>query len=325
MELKACEFLEVSHLLEASVPRRGKPWVWYFAAGLLFLLIVSAITHAQGGAVAMLIDLLIALLIGGFFVFATVFSSRIAKSVALEHSKLDAASELITLRRWPDAAIALQDLLSQPMRSPGARVQSLIYLAGVLGRYHRFEEAIQVYDYLLSEFAVDPQTQQALKLGRAMSFLRNDQLFDADRAISDLRRSARRNSTDEPAEGDEPSAPVQLNESAGLALLEMYRDVKTGHPDEAIAIFQKSKDDIRRQFGHRVADAYALAAKAYDLLNREPEARQAFLDATILAPLSELTRRYPEVQSLVRKFPSAAAPYAESTQLQSTSPPGAVA
>jgi len=310
MEADSPQFLHVPTLLEHSVPRPSRPWVWYFGAGLLLLLILSGLTHAQGGAVAKAVDVLIALLIGGFLVLATWFSSQLARNVAVEHGKIDGISELITLRRWQEAAVAVQDVLSQPMRSPGARVQTLIYFAGILGRYHRFEEAIEVYDYLLSEYSLDERSQQAMKLGRAMSFLRNDQLFDADRAISDLRRSARRNSVDD----SEGAAPMpQFSESAGLALLEMYRDVKTGHPEEAIQVFQVSKDDIRRQFGHRVADAYALAAKAYDLLNRDEDARQAFADATALSPLDELTRRYPEVQSLAVKYTPTPSPYAQPT------------
>lgn len=257
---------------------------------------------------AVAIDVLIALLLGGFFIFMAMLNSRIARAVNEEHARLDAASELITLRRWPEAGVALQDLLSQPMRSQGSRVQALIYLSGLLGRYHRFEDAIQVYDQLLNDYTLDPRTQHALKLGRAMNFLRNDQLFDADRAIADLRRDVRRSTVDE--EGEQATAP-QPAQSAGLALLEMYRDVKTGHPEEALQIFKQSRDDIRRQFGHRVADAYALAARAYDLLNRDDEAKQAFADATILAPLAELTRRYPEVQAVAKKYPAAPTPYGE--------------
>lgn len=219
------------------------------------------------------------------------------------------------------------------MRSQGARVQSLVFLAGVLGRYHRFEDAIHVYDYLLEDFTVDPRTEHALKLGRAMSFLRNDQLFDADRAISDLRRGVRRakasldadiadaaadveaqtKATDNSSEPSDVPAivpgPPDLNEFAGLSLLEIYRDVKTGHPLEAIELFQKSVDGIRKQYGHRVGDAYALVSLAYDLLNRDPEAKQAFEDATLMSPLQELLRRYPEVQAVANKYSASPAPY----------------
>jgi tetratricopeptide (TPR) repeat protein len=308
MEPQTPDFLDVPTLLASSHPRPHRPWIWFFAAGLLLLLILSGVTHSKGGALAVVIDVLFALSLGGFLVLAALLNARMARSVNAENARLDDASELITLRRWPEAAIALQGLLSQPMRSQGSRVQALIYLSGLLGRYHRFDDAIQVYDHLLTQYTLDPRTQHALKLGRAMNFLRNDLLFDADRAIAELRRDARRRTVDDE---DENASPPQLTESAGLALLEMYRDVKTGHPEEAIKIFSQSRNEIRRHFGHRVADAHALAARAYDLLKRDEEARQAFADATILAPLSELTRRYPEVLAVAQKYPAAPTPYAQ--------------
>ena len=122
--------------------------------------------------------------------------------------------------------------------------------------------------------------------------LREDHLFDADRALAELRRTV-------------ASAGV---ESAGLALVEIYRDVKTGHPDEAVQIFEQRLPVMRDQLGHRVADAYALAARAYDLLGREAEARDAYEKATLLAPPPELSRRYPEVQKLEGRYDPAIAP-----------------
>jgi len=99
-------------------------------------------------------------------------------------------------------------------------------------------------------------------------------------------------------------------QSAGLALLDIYRDVKTGHPDEAVEIFQERLPALRDQLGHRAGDAYYLAAKAYDLLGRGAEAARAFERATLLQPLVELERRYPEAASLSEKYQAALAPAA---------------
>ena len=88
----------------------------------------------------------------------------------------------------------------------------------------------------------------------------------------------------------------------------MFRDVKTGHPDEAIEIFSKSLPAMRQQLGNRVADAHALAAKAYDLLGDEAQAKTEYYRATLLAPAGELQRRYPEVLKLAEKYPPAVAP-----------------
>jgi tetratricopeptide (TPR) repeat protein len=136
---------------------------------------------------------------------------------------------------------------------------------------------------------VDSGGAAALRLGRTMAMLQEDHLFDADRAISELRRG--------PAAG-----------SAALALVEIYRDVKTGHPNEALDLFQEKQLLLRDQLGHRMADAYALVARACDLLGNASEAADYFRKATLLAPAGELYRRYPEVQKLEGRYSPAPAP-----------------
>jgi tetratricopeptide (TPR) repeat protein len=207
-----------------------------------------------------------------------------------EQQRLDAIEELITLRRWPEAGGLLQQQLSQPARTPQMRAQALIFLASTLVRYHRFDEAIAVHTELLDSGLLDEGSMYGVRLGRAMAMLREDSLVDADQAMSEVRRS--------------PAAP----NSAGYALVELYRDVKTGHPAEAVEIFQAKRDLFRQQLGHRVADAWALVARAYDLLGRSDEAATAYHNATLLAPVAELQRRYPEVTALEGKYPVATAP-----------------
>ena len=147
-----------------------------------------------------------------------------------------------------------------------------------------------MYDELLGHELVDPASAFGLRLGRAMALLADDHLFDADRAISELKRAA----------GDK--------NSAGLALLELYRDVKTGHSEDAVERCNQTLPVMRDELGHRVADAYALVARAYDLLGRTAEAQDAFDKATLLAPPPELYRRYPEVQKLEGRYRPAYAP-----------------
>ena len=120
--------------------------------------------------------------------------------------------------------------------------------------------------------------------------LHEDHLVDADRVISELRRGE------------------AGRESAGLALIELYREVKTGHPTEAIERFAKSLPKYQEQLGHRTGDAYALLAKAYDMLGRGDEAKAAYEKATLLTAVSELDRRYPEVATLRGKYPLAPIP-----------------
>jgi hypothetical protein len=176
------------------------------------------------------------------------------------------------------------------MRTPQGRAQGLIFLASVLARYHQFNDVIAVQDHLLGQIRFDDGTDYALRLGRAMAMLREDHLVDADRAMSELRRL------------------TPERDSAGLALLELYRDVKTGHPEEAVGVFDRAFAALREQLGHRMGDAYSLVAKAYDMLARQPEAQEMYQKATLLEDPIELERRYPEVGSLRSKYPIATAP-----------------
>jgi tetratricopeptide (TPR) repeat protein len=213
-----------------------------------------------------------------------------ARGVQREQQQMEAITELVQLRRWGEAGMMLQDLLSSPTRTPQARIQALVYLAAVLVRFHRFGDAIAVYDHLIDMDFEDDETMHALRLGRTMAILHEDRLFDADRAISELRRD-------------------RLDrESAGLYLVEIYRDVKTGHPQEAIDLFKEKLPVLRQQLGHRVADAYALITRAYDILGQAEAAQSAYEAATCLMPEAELQRRYAEVAALAGKYPPALRP-----------------
>jgi tetratricopeptide (TPR) repeat protein len=231
-------------------------------------------------AIALLSTLAVAILVGGIALF-NILTVRAARA---EHRELEAIEELLQLRYWPQAATRVQAFLSRPARSPATRAQALLFLGMLLARYHRFEDSAVVHAYLLEEVPLDDAAAHAVRLGRAMALLREDSLLDADRAIAELRRESRG------------------SQSPGLALVEIYRDVKTGHPAEAIEMFEKSLAMMRRHLGHRIADAWALAARAYDLLGRAAEATVAYQNATLLAPIAELQRRYPEIAALAPRF-----------------------
>ena len=297
-------FLDVPALLERSQPRRSPLRGVYFLGIFLLIVLISAFASSQSAQAATAVRAVSALAMLAVMGGLLLYSGYLARQHRAEQLQLEAIEELVTLRRWPQAALLLEAMLSQPTRSPHSRVQGLIYLAGVLARYHRFDDAIAVQDHLLETVNMDETTAHGLRLGRAMGMLREDHLFDADRAIADLkRRVGRENSESRPDE----TLP-QVSESAGLALVEIYRDVKTGHPTEALEIFQARLPVMRRQLGHRVADAWALAAKAHDLLGQEGEAQQAFENATLLSPAGELVRRYPEIASTAQKYRPANAP-----------------
>jgi tetratricopeptide (TPR) repeat protein len=284
-------FLDVQYLLEASEPRRPMPRIWLLAVGLLLAMLISSMLSTRADSQGQIIDAAtsgIMLLVLGGMMF---YSVRMVRLVRRETQRVEGIGEMAQLRRWSEAAAELDHYLSAPARSWGLRAQALVFLAAVLARYQRYEDAIAVYDHLLDSGMIDPAAMFTLRLGRATAMLREDHLVDADRAISELRRTR---------DGE--------THTAGLALLELYRDVKTGHHADAIERFEKSLSLIRQNLGHRTADAWALIARSLDALGRTGEAERAFRNATLLAPPGELYRRYPEVEKLRPRFTPAYAP-----------------
>ncbi len=262
----------------------------YGLIGMVMAMMMTGLLLAGGDAAQSGLRLLSAGILIGVVVGLGAMLVSTVKKLRAEQAMVEAAGELVQLRRWPQAGLVLEQILSSPSPTHGLRSQALVYLAAVLSRYHRFDDAIAVHNHLLEHDLLDPGTAFGVRLSRTMAMLREDHLFDADRAISELRRLER----------DETSA--------GLALIEIYRDVKTGHPDEAIELFESSLPTLRDQLGHRVADVYALAARAYDLRERKSEAQDAWMKATLLAPPGELLRRYPEIQAVADNYRSSPAP-----------------
>jgi tetratricopeptide (TPR) repeat protein len=283
-------FLDPHDLIEHSQPVSRAALFWYILGAFLVLILVSTMVGRQSPEAERFVKLFAAIAMLGLLVALSLLTWFLASRQREEQRRLEAIEELIQLRRWPDAAVQLQMLLSAPTRTPLARVQGLIYLSAVLARYHRYADAITVQEHLLESVNLQGGAEYALRLGRAMAMLHEERLVDADRAIAELRR----------VDGSE--------DSAGLALVEIYRDVKTGHPGEAIEIFQAKIDNLRTQLGHRVADAWALVARAYDMVGHTNLAAAAYTNATLLAPIAELSRKYNEVAALTGKYAPATAP-----------------
>jgi hypothetical protein len=282
--------LDPNELISTSQTVRGGEWFWLIAGSFVLVLLIASWASSQNANVASMVRLLggagmIAAAIGMAF-----YTRHVAGARSAEMRKLESIDEMVQLRRWPAAAAGLQQLLSQPMRLPQARVQALVYLATVLGRMRRYADTVAVQEYVLSNVMLDDSSSHALRCGRAMAMLHEDQLVDADRAINELRRSG-------------PGL-----ESSGLVLVEIYRDVKTGHPGEAIELFREKLPQLRRQLSHRVADAWALVARAYDMVGQSPLAAEAYFNASALAPIAEISSRYPEVAALTGRYDPAPAP-----------------
>jgi hypothetical protein len=284
------DHLDVPQLLEISEPQPRVPWAWYAIGVGILLAGMDHLLSGQSPEMDQILNAMCAVTMTGVLVALMGISMVNVRAVRAQHLLLDRVAEMIQLRRWPQAGVALRQMLSQPVKTDHFRAQALVYFSVVLARYDRFEAAIEIQEYLLDHEMIDPVSAFGLRVGRAMAMLRLDRLFDADRAISELRRM--------------PGAA----ESGGLALLEIYRDVKTGHPTEALEIFEKKLSNLREQLGHRVADAWALIARAHDLLGHDVEARQAVHNATLLSPPAELLRRYPELAKLTERYAPAIMP-----------------
>lgn len=302
-------FLDPAALIESSRPRPvrlgGLPLM--VMGALAIVVFASSSESPIGRAISVVAPILFIC-----FPLVLLFVSRHgAARMAGESQAVAALDELVQLRRWPEAADLATRLLAQPMVSPERRMHALTGLATILTRYHRFEEARVVHDYLLSRADAadepnarpgmadptpDASTAHAIRVARAMGLLREDRLVDADRAMSVLRRevSQARDEVRRTA-GNEAAASVR---SAGLVLLDLYRDVKTRHFEEAIAGFDASLSTLRDQLGGRVADAWILYAAALDGVGRSEDAQAAYANATALIPAVELHRRYPETASL---------------------------
>ena len=278
-------FLDVPALLELSRPQPRNSWAGYLAMVGLALFLSTLFTAGQGGATAVAY----ALVLGLTGVSVGTFAMAVGRH-RRQFQAVEAVEELVQLRRWEPAGILLNKFLASPVRSPRVWTRALVQLSAVLARHHRFADALTVDDFLLDhDGLLDDATAYGVRGMRAVALLREDRLLDADRAISDLRRR-----------GPRTAGP--------LTLIEIYRDVKTGHPAEAIEMFAARLDTLRQHLGHRVADAHALVARAYDLLGRDAEAAAAYARATALAPAAELHRRYPELAPLLGKYPPTAAP-----------------
>lgn len=284
-------FLDVPALIAGSVPRPRRGWLGYGTGALLVVVVMTALLVSGGEAERNVARLMSGVAMVAIAVTMGALAVATVRRYRAEQAIVEAAGELVQLRRWPQAGLVLEQILSRPAQSHAHRGRALIYLSAVLARYHRFDDAIAVHDHLLEHELLDVGAAMGLRIGRAMAMLREDHLFDADRAINELRR-----------------LDARSGESAGLVLVEIYRDVKTGHPDEAIDLFETNLPLLRDQLGHRVADAYALAARAYDLRGREAESRGAWEKATLLAPPGELVRRYSEVIAVAEKYPASPAP-----------------
>lgn len=283
MQTPSVPFLDVQTLIERSHPRpRRRVALYVLGLAVLGMLLGAYISAEQPAARRVVEGLGVVMLVGLMIGFMTTGMSAVS-ALKAEAKRIESIEELVQLRRWEQAALELNQLLSVPTRTPGARIQALLYLSSVLGRYHRFRDAMTVQTELLDTVDLDPGTEHSLKLGLAIAMLREDHLVDAGRVMAELKRES-------------------SGESGGLTLVELYRDVRTYHAAEAIELFHQKLPQLRRHLGFRIGDAWALLAWAYDAMQLPADARIAWANALLLQPVEELSRRYPELLTLAQKL-----------------------
>lgn len=288
---------DVIALIDQSRPRPG---IRQAGRAILILWVAALIGPAFGLNAAALES--VALL--GTLAMSIYFSSLTA-AARRENVAVDDLEGLVALRRTDEAAGPLQRLMSKPMRVAENRLRAMLLLGSVLARMDRHDDALTIFDTLIDREGLAGPGGATVKLARAHEMLRADRLYDADRAINDLRRLLDRGGvTAEVAQFDDTldwhPDPAAL---AGLRLLELHRDIKTGHNAEALLHFTTELNLLRKGLGHRVADAHALAAIAAHRMNEPMMAQHRFADATALAPLSELVKRYGDLWPLCGVYP----------------------
>src|SRR4051794_21061178 len=115
-------FPDTQQLLESSMPHAHRGWFWYGAGAFLLVVMISTYLGMEYPAVVNLISLLALFVLMGTMMGIT-FAA--VKRQRREQEQLQTASELVQLRRWPEAGGLLQNILSTPARTHGMRAQSL--------------------------------------------------------------------------------------------------------------------------------------------------------------------------------------------------------
>jgi tetratricopeptide (TPR) repeat protein len=298
---------DVAGLIDASRPRgevrllRPGIIIWLLLAAML----VVVLPIAPATLVAL------ELVIWGALIGLVLYFWSIVKALRAEAQLIDGVEDALALKRYADVSAQLGWAMSRPMRHDQHRLRAMVLLATLLSRLGRHEDALVVYDALTQDERVAGPSGALVKLGRAMSLLQSDHLYDADRAIVDLRRLIDRGGAEDELQqfdASAPPSPADAMSIGGLRLIELYRDVKTGHAEEAVHLFEQSLPTLTAGLGHRAGEAHALAAVAYDQLARPDDAQRCFANATALQGVADLLNRYPECRTLLTKYAPTPAP-----------------
>jgi len=297
VQTSIADFGPIEYVMRQSLPRPGVRWEryavlgYFFVGAMLFALLPFAIVFFL-------------LCLGGLSLFSVLLRASMTRA-SLESERLRVIDELIRLRRWTEAAAGLRNTMSQPLLSDQHWLTALGHWATLRLRYHEFEPASEILRRMLGEMParfphpifVGP-VGVALRIKLASTHLYTDQLVDFDNELSKIRRQIRE--IENPQEPTATSTSTANELRCELVALELYRDVVTHHPEEAIALYEQSREKLRDTLCHRFAGPMALAAHAYRVQGDRARAGKMFADACLLMPEVELRRLYPALSGELR-------------------------
>ena len=110
-------FLDVNALLERSQPQARGSFLWYGVGLFLLIVLISVWSDTLAPAAASVVRVLSGVLMFGAVIVMAVYTQMTVRRHRAEQVQLEAIEELVTLRRWPQAAVVLESMLSQPTRT----------------------------------------------------------------------------------------------------------------------------------------------------------------------------------------------------------------
>lgn len=196
------------------------------------------------------------------------------------HSLQTRAAEAVQTRQWAHAQALLQQVLSRPIDSPEMRGSALLSLAEVAASRGRHAAAVTLCDSVL-EIRTGEASARLAKIRKALSLLAEDRLTDANTLIDSLRAQ---------------QLPEPLGTLVELAVL--YRQIRTGHVEDAVAAAPQLARRAREHLGHRAAMVYGLQASAHLAGGDRPSAERYYDCATRLMTPARLGEQLPDLASL---------------------------
>src|SRR3954447_22119881 len=138
------DFLDPDRLVESSRPMPRANLTWWMAGAFLLVMLISTMIGNESATSHAVVSFIWGMAILGLMGAISAVSVYTVKRYRADQRRVEEVGELVQLRRWADAGLAVNQYLSRPARNQVFRVQALVYLSYVLARLHRFEESIKV-------------------------------------------------------------------------------------------------------------------------------------------------------------------------------------